>query len=203
LRVFLSYHTPDRPLAFALKAAIENALPGSNVFLDQTHLKFGHFWQPGLFQAIAECKVFLILVSNHLGDWQKVEYYEAQNRKVRDDSFILLPIIIADRTKGPAANLPGLSQLQWVENTDRLHRSRSVRSSPSFWAPKFQADRTLAYDQSLSRPVGAGSDHQELCRSTKRHVNPFAVTVGALVGACFPLGLGWCHHNDSHFLRAL
>jgi hypothetical protein len=118
LRVFLSYHTPDRPLAFALKAAIENALPGSNVFLDQTHLKFGHFWQPGLFQAIAECKVFLILVSNHLGDWQKVEYYEAQNRKVRDDSFILLPIIIADRTKGPAANLPGLSQLQWVENTE-------------------------------------------------------------------------------------
>jgi hypothetical protein len=37
----------------------------------------------------------------------------------------------------------------------------------------------------------------------KGHVNPFAVTVGALVGACFPPILGWCRHDDSHFLRAL
>jgi hypothetical protein len=29
------------------------------------------------------------------------------------------------------------------------------------------------------------------------------VTVGALVGACFPSLLGWCRHHDSHFLRAL
>ena len=33
--------------------------------------------------------------------------------------------------------------------------------------------------------------------------NPFSVTVDALVGARFPPIMGWCRHNDSHFLRAL
>ena len=40
-------------------------------------------------------------------------------------------------------------------------------------------------------------------RSMKVHGNPFSVTVDALVGARFPPILGWCRHNDSHFLRAL
>ena len=49
----------------------------------------------------------MVLVSNRLGDWPKVEYYEARDRKAKDDGFVLLPVIIADRAKGPAANLPG------------------------------------------------------------------------------------------------
>src|SRR5262249_35446888 len=35
-----------------------------------------------------------------------------------DRAFMLMPIIIADRTKGPAANLPGLAQLHWIESTE-------------------------------------------------------------------------------------
>jgi TIR domain len=119
LRVFLSYHTPDRSLALGLKDAIERAEPGAHeVFVDQTHLRHGHLWQPALFEAIARAEAFLILVSNHLGDWQKVEFYEARDRKTKDDGFVLLPIIIADRAKGPAANLPGLGQLHWIESTE-------------------------------------------------------------------------------------
>jgi hypothetical protein len=34
------------------------------------------------------------------------------------------------------------------------------------------------------------------------HVDPFAVTAGALVGECFPAVLGWYCHPDSHFPRA-
>jgi hypothetical protein len=40
-------------------------------------------------------------------------------------------------------------------------------------------------------------------RVMKGHGNPFPVTIDALVGAGFPLILGWCRHDDSHFLRAL
>jgi hypothetical protein len=61
---------------------------------------------------------FIILVSNQLGDWQKVEYYEARDRKAKDDDYVLLPIIVADKSKGPAANLPGLAQLHWIETTE-------------------------------------------------------------------------------------
>jgi formylglycine-generating enzyme required for sulfatase activity len=118
LRIFLSYHTPDRAVALALKQAIEAALPGADVFVDQTHLRHGHLWQPGLFDAVAKAQAFLILVSNRIGDWQKVEYYEARDRKAKDDEFVLLPVIIADRATGPAANLPGLAQLHWIESTE-------------------------------------------------------------------------------------
>jgi len=118
LRVFLSYHAPDRAIALALKSAIEGAVPGADVFVDQTHLRHGHLWQPAVSDAIAKAHAFLILVSQRLGDWQKFEYYEARDRKAKDDSFILLPIIIADRAKGPAANLPGLTLLHWIESTE-------------------------------------------------------------------------------------
>ena len=118
MRVFLSYHTPDRAIALGLKAAIETGLPGADVFVDQTHLRHGHLWQPALFDAIGAADAFLILVSNRLGDWQKVEYYEARDRKAKDDAFVLLPVVVADRAKGPAANLPGLAQLHWIESTE-------------------------------------------------------------------------------------
>ena len=118
MRVFLSYHTPDRAIALALKAAIEAALPGTDVFVDQTHLRHGHLWQPALFEGIARSSAFLILVSNRIGDWQKVEYYEARDRKAKEAAFVLLPVVIADRAKGPAANLPGMAQLHWIEATE-------------------------------------------------------------------------------------
>ena len=70
LRVFLSYHTPDRTIALNLKRAIEDALPGADVFVDQTHLRYGHLWQPSLFDAIAKAQAVLILVSHRAGDWQ-------------------------------------------------------------------------------------------------------------------------------------
>src|SRR5262245_25934199 len=118
LRVFLSYHTPDRTIALSLKRAIEDTLRGADVFVDQTHLRYGHLWQPSLFDAIAKAQAFLILISHRAGDWQKFEYYEALDRKVKNDAFVLLPVIIADRAKGPAANLPGLAQLHWIESTE-------------------------------------------------------------------------------------
>src|SRR5262249_37537750 len=110
MRIFISYHSPDRPIALALKRAIEAARPDTRVFLDQSQLRHGYFWQPSLFEAIGQADAFIILVGNALGDWQKVEYYAALDRKVKEDGFLLLPIIIADTSKGSAANLPGLVQ---------------------------------------------------------------------------------------------
>ncbi|HLK26642.1 MAG TPA: SUMF1/EgtB/PvdO family nonheme iron enzyme, partial [Caulobacteraceae bacterium] len=118
MRVFLSYHTPDRAVALGLKGAIEAALAGVDVFVDETHLRHGQLWQPALSDAIASAQAFLILVSTRVGDWQKFEYYEARDRKAKDDAFVLLPVIIADRAEGPAANLPGLAQLHWIESTE-------------------------------------------------------------------------------------
>jgi len=103
----------------------EAALPGADVFIDQTHLRQGHLWQPNLFDAIAKCHPFLMLVSHRLGEWQKFEYYEALDRKVKNPAFVLLPVIIADRVKGSAANLPGNRAVA----LDREHGAHRVRSA--------------------------------------------------------------------------
>jgi hypothetical protein len=156
LRVFLSYHTPDRTIALNLKRAIEDALPGADVFVDQTHLRYGHLWQPSLFDAIAKAQAVLILVSHRAGDWQKFEYYEALDRKVKNDAFVLLPVIIADRTKGPAANLPGLEH--------GAHRARTAgEDCGGASGPRDdQAAGALARHQSLSRPRCAGGAGRRL-----------------------------------------
>jgi hypothetical protein len=167
LRIFLSYHTPDRAVALVLKQAIEAALPGTDVFVDQTHLRHGHLWQPGLFDAIAKAQAFLILVSNRIGDWQKVEYYEARDRKAKDDDFVLLPVIIADRATGPAANLPGLAQLHWIESTEPSAPdplAKIVAALESRETPK----PALAHDQLVSRPGRAGGTGRRLLLRPRR-----------------------------------
>ncbi len=114
MRIFLSYHTPDRDKARALKTALEATRPDAKVFFDETSLRYGHLWQPALSKHIQECDAFIILVASRAGDWQKFEYYEARDRKTRDDRFILLPVILVDPAREVVANLPGLTQLHWV-----------------------------------------------------------------------------------------
>src|SRR5215471_21748301 len=129
LGVFLSYHTPDRAIALSLKRAIEDTLRGANVFVDQTHLRYGHLWQPSLFDAIAKAQAFLILVSHRAGDWQKFEYYEALDRKVKNNAFVLLPVIIADRPMRPLRDRRRRSRSQHQQRPLRtaLHRAAVER----------------------------------------------------------------------------
>ena len=50
---------------------------------------------------------------------------------------------------------------------------------------------------------GRDRKNRTVCPSRKSRGYPFPVTVGALIGACFPPIMSWGRHNDSHFLRAL
>jgi energy-coupling factor transporter ATP-binding protein EcfA2 len=118
VRVFLSYNSPDAQTAKALKQAIESSDAGMHVFFAPYNLKLGAFWLPALGEAIAEAHAFLILLGRQLGDWQKLEYYEAVDRKAKaqqaNRSFPLVPVKISER--GP--NLPFLSQLNWIETSE-------------------------------------------------------------------------------------
>jgi len=110
LRVFLSYHTPDRATALALKQALERQDSSIDMFVDQSGLRAGSFWLPKLGDAIRASDAFVMLVGNRLGDWQKIEYYEALDRKARQERFPIVPIIAVERPP----NLPFLSQLHWI-----------------------------------------------------------------------------------------
>jgi hypothetical protein len=110
LRVFLSYHTPDRGTALAIKEALRHRDPSIDMFVDQSGLRAGAFWLPKLGDAIRESDAFVMLVGNRLGDWQKIEYYEALDRKSKQEQFPIIPIISVERPP----NLPFLSQLHWI-----------------------------------------------------------------------------------------
>jgi energy-coupling factor transporter ATP-binding protein EcfA2 len=118
LRVFLSYNTPDLQTAKALKQAIEASDAGIQVFFAPYNLKVGAFWVPALGEAIAEADAFLILLGKQIGDWQKLEYYEAVDRKAKERQanrgFPLVPVKISERTP----NLPFLGQFNWIETLE-------------------------------------------------------------------------------------
>ena len=128
MSVFLSFSSKNRDEARALKQAIEKARPDLDVFLDETHLKHGYFWQPTLFKEIDQRDAFILLVGHHIGPWQRQEYYHAFNRKAVEhndaenegveEKFILLPIITIERQKAFQINLPGLPQLNWQEHNN-------------------------------------------------------------------------------------
>jgi hypothetical protein len=111
MRVFLSYHSADEASAAALKAAIEAREGQTKVFFAPYALRGGAFWLPRLGEAIAEADAFLLLLgSRGVGEWQKIEYYEALDRRVREPAFPVVPVVTATTAPG----LPFLRQLHFI-----------------------------------------------------------------------------------------
>jgi hypothetical protein len=113
MRVFLSYHTADEAQAIALKVAIEARDDTSRVFFAPHNMRPGAFWLARLGEEITEADAFLLLLSsNGVGAWQKLEYYEALDRRTRDSSFSVVPVVTAPSVPG----LPFLRQLHWISS---------------------------------------------------------------------------------------
>lgn len=117
MKVFLSFATPDENAAAAFKASIEGASDSIEVFFAPQRMRLGTFWLPQLEQAIEESDAFLILVGSTLGEWQKLEYYEAIRRHVSSltpgtTEYPLIPVITA---KQPPS-LPFIKNIQWIQS---------------------------------------------------------------------------------------
>jgi hypothetical protein len=111
--LFLSYHSPDRPLAERLGQALQAR--GLEVFLAPWTLRPGAFWIPALAEAIEKADAFLLLLSPRSpGPWQLLEYYEALDRKVKQPDFPLVPLVLPDAEP----RLPFLKQINWLQATD-------------------------------------------------------------------------------------
>ena len=121
-RWFLSYHSPDQPLAENLKLAIERKDSDSHVFFAPTHMQLGGSWSAQLAKEIADANAFVLLVGQHgVGNWQVLEYDEALERWTAAPSdFPLIVVLLEGQT---APGLPFLRRLHWVNP-----------SQPSMWA---------------------------------------------------------------------
>jgi hypothetical protein len=115
-RWFLSYNSQDLALMQVFEAALKRKDPDARIFFAPKSLPVGGFWLPELANEIAEATVFVLLVGEKgLGPWQRTEYYEALDRRVKQHDF---PVVFVLLDGQPAPGLPFLRQLHWIITAD-------------------------------------------------------------------------------------
>ena len=86
-------------------------------------------------------------------------------------------------------------------------RAKNITASSSRTAPRRSQDQNFGEPGRGPWSQSRRCNHFAISLTSwnlgNGHVNPFAVTADASVGACFPPVLGWCRRHDSHFVRAL
>ena len=119
MRIFLSYHTPDRDKAERLGEALQRSRPQTEVFFAPRSILGGSYWQQRLAIEIDQSDAVLLLLGEKVGPWQEDEYFEARrlSRKTeRAGKPTIIPVVLADRTPGlPFLNL--MHQLYLPEPT--------------------------------------------------------------------------------------
>ena len=125
-RWFLSYHSPDQPLAERLKGAIERKDAASSVFFAPSNLRAGGAWTAQLAEAITEATAFILLIGEAgVGKWQAPEYYEALDRWAKGEPpFPLIVVLLEGQT---APGLPFLRQLHWIVTPDPASEKNVAR----------------------------------------------------------------------------
>ena len=114
---FLSYHSPDQPLAERLKAAIGRKDPALRVFFASANLRAGGAWTHQLAQELAQADAFILLIGDKgIGKWQVPEYYEALDRWAKSDAAFPLIVVLLEGQTAPG--LPFLRQLHWIVTPD-------------------------------------------------------------------------------------
>ena len=112
---FLSYNAKDMQLMERLETVLRAKDASASVFFAPKSLRAGGFWQPQLSQEIGKATAFILLVGpSGIGPWQAVEYYEALDRRVRENLSVVVLLMEGQAAPG----LPFLRQLQWVITND-------------------------------------------------------------------------------------
>src|SRR5215467_3349511 len=115
-RWFLSYNSLDLALMQSLEAALRSKDADAKLFFAPKVLRAGGLWLPELAHGIAEATAFVLLVGEKgIGPWQAMEYYEALDRRVKQQDF---PVVLVLLDGQPAPGLPFLRQLHWVITAD-------------------------------------------------------------------------------------
>jgi formylglycine-generating enzyme required for sulfatase activity len=115
-RWFLSYNSQDLRLMQSLEAALRRKDPDAKTFFAPKSLRAGGLWLPELARQITEATVFILLVGEKgISPWQAMEYYEALDRRVKQQDF---PVVLLLLDGQPAPGLPFLRQLHWIITAD-------------------------------------------------------------------------------------
>src|SRR5262249_25932251 len=85
MKIFLSYSFAHQAQADALSAALRQLDGISEVFLSSDTLRGGQRWLEELQEKIRSAEAFVFLLGDYIGNWQRVEFADAFDRKVAED----------------------------------------------------------------------------------------------------------------------
>jgi guanylate kinase len=113
--IFLSHNSKDKPLVEEIASTLDSV--GIRPYLDMWHLIPGDPWQEILDNAISRSKACGVCVSNSgIGPWQNEEMRSFIEKRVKDNSVRVIPILLPGTTQDTITNLPPfLSRLQYVD----------------------------------------------------------------------------------------
>jgi formylglycine-generating enzyme required for sulfatase activity len=115
-RWFLSYNSQDLGLMRSLEANLRRKDSEAKIFFAPKSLRAGGLWLAELAREIAEATAFVLLVGEKgISPWQAMEYYEALDRRVKQQDF---PVVLMLLDGQPAPGLPFLRQLHWIITAD-------------------------------------------------------------------------------------
>ena len=159
-RWFLSYNSQDVGLMETLERALRHKDPEAKVFFAPKSLRVGGFWLPELAQEIAEATAFVLLVGEKgIGPWQAMEYYEALDRRVKQQDF---PVVLLLLDGQSAPGLPFLRQLHWVitaDPTSEKSLAQVVDAAAGGGAPPGELWRHTAPYRGLSAMTESDADY--------------------------------------------
>ena len=100
--------------------------PSLDVFFDRYDLRAGAFWIPALSDAVGEADAVIVLLGAcSPGPWQRLEYFEALDRKAKEPRFPIIPVLLPSATP----RLPFLYQLHQIRLAE-LDHYRCSRPTP-------------------------------------------------------------------------
>lgn len=114
--VFLSHHSMDKPIVESLAARLQdeaNLAP----FLDKWHLVPGNPWQEEIEQALDTSRTCAVFIGpNGIGVWENEEMRGALDKRARQQSFRVIPVLLPGALLPKRGDLPRfLSRLTWVD----------------------------------------------------------------------------------------
>src|ERR687886_658918 len=90
---FLSYNWRDRSAVEGIARALKDR--GLDVFLDRWYLVAGRPWVEELESTLAQCRAAAVFVGpNGMGRWQQREKELALDRRAKDASFGVIPVLL-------------------------------------------------------------------------------------------------------------
>ncbi len=133
IKCFVSHNSADKPVAEQVARRLLDS--GIDVWLDKWEILAGESLTSRIEEGIADANAFVILMSPHSmkAKWVKEELRIAIQRRLEDDSFALIPILLQD------CEVPGFlkdyAYVDWRGDTDTAYdfliRSlRGLKSKP-------------------------------------------------------------------------